>query len=149
MSKSIIKEITPMEFIMNSTFEKPILSTYENGTIMSRGNSDFKEIHIFDTPLTLEEMEHRLEEIEHKISFYKKVRHYYRLCLNYRYDNGIFLITYYGEDKISEILKKYSYHIEMSVEKGYYRCCDMLVTKNYFKEGDEEKLIEELINLIR
>ena len=139
------KSITAKEFIWNSTPKKPIFITYENGTIVSRGEEEYRIIDIYDLPLTLEERKYGINFHKHNMEgkFHGLAFDYHNL------DNGNFVILYAAEDKISEILKKYSYHIEMSVEKAYYRCCDMLVTKNYFKEGDEEKLIKELINLIR
>ena len=126
------KSITVKEFIMNSKPYHPIFATYRNGTIMSDftiwNEGKDRLIYIFDHPLTLKERKNEDLLLEEK-------RHVKELWYQYK-PTGDFQISYTKEDKITEILKKYAYHIDT-------------IYNYYFKEGDEEKLIEELINLIR
>ena len=132
MSKSTIKSITPMEFIMNSKPYSSNFVTYKNGTIMSEfmvlNNGKDRFIRIFDHPLTL-------KEIKNKDLVFEEKEHFKELWYQYE-PNGDFQLSYTEEDKITKILKKYAKHIDT-------------IYNYYFEEGDEEKLIEELINLIR
>lgn len=127
------KSITAKEFIWNSTPKKPIFITYENGTIVSRGEEEYRIIDIYDLPLTLEERKYGINFHKHNMEgkFHGLAFDYHNL------DNGNFVILYVAEDKISKIFRKYAFSFNIHTDEYY------------FKEGDEEKLIEELINLIR
>ena len=127
------KSITAKEFIWNSTPKKPIFITYENGTIVSRGEEEYRIIDIYDLPLTLEERKYGINFHKHNMEgkFHGLAFDYHNL------DNGNFVILYAAEDKISKILRKYAFSFNIHTDEYY------------FKERNEEKLIKELINLIR
>lgn len=125
MIMSQIKETTAKEFIWNGTPNHPIFAIYKNGAIVSHSNREgYSFIKIYNFPLTPQEILHGTGCVNDHITL---------VCAP---DYHSFQIYYDKNDKITKILEKYAYHVH--AHKLYH-----------FYEGDEEKLIEELINLIR